>query len=78
MTLIQSLDRIWYNRPDAAGRSVDLYVDASRDGFGYALFDKATKQLLSMGAGGFQRDQFRSSGKAELLGMEKRSKKSDI
>ena len=69
--IIKSLDRIWYNRPDSAGRSIDLYVDASRDGFGYALFDRGTKQLLRMGAGGFQHDKFRSGGKAELLGMER-------
>ena len=70
-TLLRSLDRIWYNRPDAAGRYVEMYVDASRDGFGYALFDRDSKRLLRLGAGGLQREQFRSSGKAELLGMEK-------
>ena len=70
-TIIRSISRLWYNRPDSAGRSVDLYVDASRDGFGYALFDKATKGLIRLGAGGFRRERFRSSGKAELLGMEK-------
>ena len=70
-TIIRSLGRIWYNRPDSASRSVDLYIDASRDGFGYALFDKETKQLIRLGAGGFQREQFRSSGKAELLGLER-------
>ena len=70
-TLIQSFRHIWYNRPDSIGDSVDLYVDASRDGFGYALFDAKTKQLIRLGAGGFQREKFRSSGKAELLGLER-------
>ena len=70
-TLTESLQRIWYNRPDMAGVSVDLYVDASRDGYGYALFDRATKALIRLGAGGFQREHFRSSGKAELLGLER-------
>ena len=69
--IIHSLERVWDNRPDAAGSAVDLYVDASRDGFGYALFDKTTKRLIRMGAGGFQREKFQSSGKAELLGMER-------
>ena len=69
--IIHSLEHVWYNRPDASGHAVDLYVDASRDGFGYALFDKTTKKLIRMGAGGFQRDKFQSSGKAELLGMER-------
>ena len=70
-TLIRSFERVWYNRPDAIGASVDLYVDASRDGFGFALFDAKTTQLIRLGAGGFQREQFRSSGKAELLGLER-------
>ena len=70
-TIIHSLNDVWYNRPDTTGNAVDLYVDASRDGFGYALFDRATKRLIKMGAGGFQRDKFKSSGKAELLGLEK-------
>ena len=70
-TIIKTMSRLWYNRPDAAGISVDLYIDSSRDGFGYALFDRDTKQLIRLGAGGFQREKFRSSGKAELLGMER-------
>ena len=69
--IIRSLDRMWYNRPDAAGGFVELYVDASRDGFGYALFDQKSKRLIQMGAGGFRRERFQSSGKAELLGLEK-------
>ena len=69
--IIKSTSRLWYNRPDAAGTSVDLYIDASRDGFGYALFSRETKQLIRLGAGGFRREKFRSSGKAELLGMER-------
>ena len=70
-TIIKAMSRLWYNRPAAAGISVDLYVDASRDGFGYALFSRETKELMRLGAGGFQREKFHSSGKAELLGMEK-------
>ena len=69
--IIKTMSRLWYNRPDASGISVDLYVDASRDGFGYALFSRETKQLMRLGAGGFQREKFHSSGKAELLGMER-------
>ena len=69
--IIHSVQHVWYNRPESSGHTVDLYVDASRDGFGYALFDKETKRLMRMGAGGFQRDKFQSSGKAELLGMER-------
>ena len=69
--ILHSFRRVWYNRPDTAGEAIELYVDASRDGFGYALFDQKSQQLIQMGAGGFQRDRFQSSGKAELLGVEK-------
>ena len=69
--LIKATGRLWYLRPADTSSQVDLYVDASRDGFGYALFSRDTRQLLRLGAGGFQREKFQSSGKAELLGMER-------
>ena len=69
--IIRTFQRSWYNRPDAIGKAVELYVDASREGFGYALLDQKSRRLIQLGAGGFQRDKFQSSGKAELLGVEK-------
>ena len=69
--IIKQLEQCWHCRPDLAHSHLDLYVDACREGYGFALFDRETTRLVQLGAGAFQKSQFSSSGKAELVGLVK-------
>lgn len=68
---MKDLATYWYCRPDCIGEILHLYVDACKEGYGFALFDASSKRLVHMGAGAFCTQSFTSSGQAEIWGLHK-------
>lgn len=69
--LKKSLNKCFYTQPNKISDKVEMYVDACKIGYGYALFDGKSKSLITLGSGSFKHDNFSSSGKAEMEGLKK-------